>query len=36
LLVREVESLELWHRRLGHKGYENLAKMAEEELVSGV
>jgi hypothetical protein len=36
LLVREAESPELWHRRLGHKGYENLAKMAEEELVSGV
>ncbi len=36
LLVREAESPELWHRRLGHEGYENLAKMAEEELVSGV
>jgi hypothetical protein len=36
LLVREAESLELWHRRLGHEGYENFAKMAEEELVSGV
>jgi hypothetical protein len=36
LLVREVESPELWHRRLGHEGYENLAKMAEEELVSGL
>ncbi len=34
--MREVESPELWHRRLGHEGYENLAKMAEEELVSGV
>jgi len=36
MLVREAESPELWHRRLGHEGYENLAKMAEEELVSGV
>ncbi len=34
--MREAESPELWHRRLGHEGYENLAKMAEEELVSGV
>jgi hypothetical protein len=36
LLVRKAESPKLWHRRLGHEGYENLAKMAEEELVSGV
>jgi hypothetical protein len=36
LLMREAKSPELWHRRLGHEGYENLAKMAEEELVSGV
>jgi len=36
LLVREAESPELWHKRLGHEGYENLAKMAEEELISGV
>ncbi len=36
MLVRKAESPELWHRRLGHEGYENLAKMAEEELVSGV
>ncbi len=34
--MREAESPEPWHRRLGHEGYENLAKMAEEELVSGV
>jgi hypothetical protein len=34
--VKEAESPELWHRRLGHEGYENLAKMAEEELVSSV
>ena len=26
LLVREAESLVLWHRRLGHAGYESLAK----------
>ncbi|GAQ93437.1 hypothetical protein KFL_015300015 [Klebsormidium nitens] len=29
LLVREAESPVLWHRRLGHAGYENLAKMVE-------
>jgi len=34
--VREAESPELWHRRLGHERYENLAKIAKEELVSGV
>jgi hypothetical protein len=36
LLVKETESPELWHRRLGHEGYENMAKIVEEELVSGV
>lgn len=36
LLVREAQSPELWHRRLGHAGYEKLARLAEEELVSGV
>ena len=35
-LVKDAESPELWHRRLGHAGYEKLAKMAEEGLVKGV
>ncbi|GAQ88504.1 hypothetical protein KFL_004340110 [Klebsormidium nitens] len=36
MLVREAESAELWHRRLGHAGYEGLAKMVEGDLVRGV
>jgi hypothetical protein len=34
--MREAENPELWHRRLGHEEYENLAKMAKKELVSSV
>ncbi|GAQ93102.1 hypothetical protein KFL_012990020 [Klebsormidium nitens] len=36
MLVREAETAELWHRRLGHAGYEGLAKMVEGDLVRGV
>ncbi|GAQ92818.1 Ribonuclease H-like superfamily protein with integrase and retrovirus zinc finger-like domains [Klebsormidium nitens] len=36
LLVREAESPVLWHRRLGHAGYENLSKMVEGGSVRGV
>jgi hypothetical protein len=36
LLVRAAETPELWHRRLGHAGFETLAKMAEGNLVGGV
>ena len=36
LLVKEAESPVLWHRRLGHAGYESLAKMVEGGLVRGV
>ncbi|GAQ93501.1 hypothetical protein KFL_015840020 [Klebsormidium nitens] len=37
LLVKEAESPVLWHRRLGHAGYESLAKMVEGPgLVRGV
>ncbi|GAQ93544.1 hypothetical protein KFL_016370010 [Klebsormidium nitens] len=36
LLVREAESPVLWHRRLGHAGYESLAKMVEGDSVRGV
>jgi transposase InsO family protein len=34
--VRAAETPELWHRRLGHAGFETLAKMAEGNLVGGV
>lgn len=36
LLVKEVESLVLWHWRLGHPGYESLTKMVERGLIRGV
>ncbi|GAQ92061.1 putative retrotransposon protein [Klebsormidium nitens] len=32
-LVKEPETAELWHRRLGHAGYKNLAKMVQRDLV---
>ncbi|GAQ92611.1 hypothetical protein KFL_010700040 [Klebsormidium nitens] len=35
-LVKKPETAELWHRRLGHAGYENLAKMVQGDLVEGV
>jgi transposase InsO family protein len=35
-LAREPESAELWHRRLGHAGYERLAQMASNGLVKGI
>ena len=34
--VVRSESATLWHRRLGHAGFENLAKMVENGCVSGV
>ncbi|GAQ93030.1 protein with ribonuclease H-like and integrase domains [Klebsormidium nitens] len=35
-LVKKPETAELWHRWLGHAGYENLAKMVQGDLVEGV
>ena len=35
-LVAKPETAELWHRRMGHAGNENLAKMVQGELVKGV
>ena len=35
-VVRSVETAALWHRRLGHAGFEKLAKMVEGEHVEGV
>ncbi|GAQ92173.1 hypothetical protein KFL_009380020 [Klebsormidium nitens] len=35
-LVKKPETAELWHRRMGHAGYENLAKMVQDNLVEGV
>ena len=35
-IVKPPESPELWHERLGHVGYENLARMVSDKLVSGV
>ena len=35
-LVKKPETAELWHRRMGHAGYENLAKMVQGDLVKGV
>jgi hypothetical protein len=35
-LTREKETAELWHRRFGHAGFENLAKLAERKLAIGV
>jgi hypothetical protein len=35
-LARVPETAELWHRRLGHAGYERLAQMASNGLVKGI
>ena len=35
-LVKKLETAELWHRRMGHAGYENLAKMVQGNLVKEV
>ena len=35
-LAKHLESAEIWHRRFCHAGYENLAKLAEGNLVKGM
>ena len=36
LLTKPVETAELWHRRFGHLGYDNLAKLVKKNMVTGV
>jgi hypothetical protein len=36
LLTATKESPELWHRRFGHLGYDNLAKLRDKGMVSGI
>ncbi|GAQ92988.1 protein with ribonuclease H-like and integrase domains [Klebsormidium nitens] len=36
LFLRKPETAELWHRRMGHAGYENLAKTVQDNLAEGV
>ncbi len=36
LAATAPESPELWHRRFGHLGYENLAKMQSADMVTGI
>ena len=35
-LAKHLESAEIWHRRFCHAGYENLARLAEGNLVKGM
>ena len=35
-LMAKPKTPELWHRRMGHAVYENLAKMVQGDLVKGV
>ena len=32
----EVESIDLWHRRLGHLNYHDLMKVANKEVIKGI
>ena len=36
LLVTPKETAELWHNRLGHLGYKNLARMVDKKMVKGI
>ena len=32
----KIESIDLWHRRLGHLNYRDLMKVANNEIIRGV
>ena len=34
--TKVVESAQLWHRRFGHLGYDNLATLVKDEMVKGI
>jgi transposase InsO family protein len=36
LLAKPKENGELWHRRFGHLGYDNLTRLAKEDMVKGL
>ena len=36
LLTKTKETPELWHNRLGHLGYDNLAKLVKDQMVKGI
>ena len=36
LAATAAESAELWHRRFGHLGYENLARLLSGDMVTGI
>jgi transposase InsO family protein len=36
LVSKATETPELWHRRLGHLGYDNLAKLQQQQMVTGI
>lgn len=36
LMAHTTETAQLWHRRMGHLGYDNLAKMQRHSLVKGM
>ena len=36
LFTKPVETAELWHRRFGHLGYDNLAKLVASGMVTGI
>jgi hypothetical protein len=36
LIAKTKETPELWHRRFGHLGYDNLAKLVKADMVTGI
>ncbi len=36
LLAKCAETAELWHTRLGHLGYKNMARMVDKQMVKGI